>query len=177
MGERGFSHSPIFKILWPEPGKTSCRTTDAANLKAEKRRKTTANEARVDLLKNGSRLSTGLRRLQQLPLQEKPPSARPTHRHTVGALTSGATPNKLAVSSSVNSCSAIRRIRCCCPSSSSFTQVLHVMNEDHNVVEALDRVVRHVCHETSPVPAATARDPPSIDSRTYRRSSPSVYFR
>src|SRR5260370_38716065 len=67
-GRAGFSHSPVFDSV-PEPGKTSWRTTGAANLKTKKTEKITTNGSRLRL-KNRSCLTARLRRLQQLPLQE-----------------------------------------------------------------------------------------------------------
>src|SRR5438270_1119075 len=152
-GRAGFSHSPVVDFV-PKPGKPIGRNRRSQ----PEDRKITANETRVDLLENRSSLSTSFRRFQQLPLQEnlrqriQRPPVPPQHlQHGQLQQTRRLLQRKLL------QCNPPDQMLL--PFVEHLHAVLHVMNEDHHVIEALDRVVRHL---------ATKHLPPQQRRRTTR---------
>src|SRR5271168_2694146 len=136
-GRAAIRRSPV-SIFVTFSRKTSRHTTNA-NLKTKR----IAIETRVGQLKNSSRLSTCLRRLQQLPLQEnlrqliKSVPIPPVHR-SQGQLQQ---PRRLLESKLLQSNPPDQMLH---PVIERLNAALHVVHEDHHIVEALHGVVRHI---------------------------------
>src|SRR5437764_4356734 len=143
-GERVLATLPFLILCLNQENRLA--TTDEANLED---RKITANETRVDLLENRSSLSTSFRRFQQLPLQEnlrqriQRPPVPPQHlQHGQLQQTRRLLQRELLQRNAPD--------HVLLPFIVQLHAALHVIYDDHHLIEALVGLVRHPATTDSP---------------------------